>query len=800
MSRGLFFILQSALSICSYTLSRYDLTGAAMASFLQTAQGFFTATATATAPAQTAAAETAALSREIQAEIEAARDETLEYHRTHRPPNTIRNYAPKQKEWKTWCIAKVFPPGGQYLPGDWVDEGKLLLFIKEEVASRSPRKGKRLAEEKKRKAASQGQCQGQPGLKRARSAAGPSAQSVSHLIVEGEDDDEQSDLVLMYNSVRVYVSAIKELWSFQTSQGLHNAPQPYRVALKALEMSIIRGEHTRRREEFTDRGISTFRDGYVASQIPDLHRQVWGEGLGRGTAEQALRTQVDFLLGNSMLLRLSNRLPLELADLFLMPLPKEGPSGDGWCMVAVMDQGKTNQHGRLEYGAVLRHRNYQSCLIGALAAYFFWRWHLSGEPFPCFRRSQDWYNTKVLKRDNPNLDKKLSDSTANSWTRRLYTLSGIQGSKVSHMPRSSGARIAEANNVPEAQIRRGGRWNSDQMTGCYLTDLPRQFMRGAADFEPDYASSYFVPRETIKPPSSLRRQVWPQLDRWRQAHLNLPGATDVVEPNLAAGGFLELLDKLRDVFLQDSVFVRQSHPDHPIFRDSLFATAEYATFATTVNTASDTLRYEDPHLVAIQKAIPSVNERLRVVSSIIQTGQAAQAISLAQVTSSLNQLTSKLDDFLTGSFSLHFTPGRSRILPQGYDPTLGQHRQSPPSPLNLNIGQPLSIDLVQVPSYKLSRQVTTVPDLWREWTLGLAGLPAVAALDAAYGSRWRSPSERQYYSMRKVVIDEIIIIAGSPSNTDGVAAAIEALEQQRVQGKSSLDKLIKQIKERRKGR
>ncbi len=217
------------------------------------------------------------------------------------------------------------------------------------------------------------------------------------------------------------------------------------------------------------------------------------------------------------------------------------------------------------------------------------------------------------------LDQRLSDSTVSSWTRRLYTLSGIQGSKVTHMPRSSGARIAEANNVPEAQIRRGGRWNSDQMTGCYLTDLPRQFMRGMADFEPDYASNYFVPRETIKPLPSLRRRMWPQLNRWREAHLDLPGASEAVDPNLAAGGFLELLDKLRDVFLQDSVFIRRSYPHHPIFWDALFATAEYATFATAVEAAVDTLCHKDPHLVAITKAIPSVNERLRSLTSVIQT-------------------------------------------------------------------------------------------------------------------------------------------------------------------------------------
>ena len=45
--------------------------------------------------------------------------------------------------------------------------------------------------------------------------------------------------------------------------------------------------------------------------------------------EQLLRTQLDFLLGNIMLLLLSNRLLIELADLFIISLPKEGTQGDG---------------------------------------------------------------------------------------------------------------------------------------------------------------------------------------------------------------------------------------------------------------------------------------------------------------------------------------------------------------------------------------------------------------------------------------------------------------------------------------
>ena len=118
----------------------------------RTARDLLTPLVPATPPTAPVVAPVPPLTQELQARIQAARDETLEYHRTHRPPNTARNYAPKQKEWKAWCAAQGFPPGGEYLPGDWVDEGKLLLFIKEEVAVRAPRQGTRLVQERKRKA------------------------------------------------------------------------------------------------------------------------------------------------------------------------------------------------------------------------------------------------------------------------------------------------------------------------------------------------------------------------------------------------------------------------------------------------------------------------------------------------------------------------------------------------------------------------------------------------------------------------------------------------------------------------
>jgi hypothetical protein len=75
-------------------------------------------------------------------------------------------------------------------------------------------------------------------------------------------------------------------------------------------------------------------------------------------------------------------------------------------------------------------------------------------------------------------------------------------------------------------------------------------MRGIPDFDPEWASSYFLPRETIQPPPLLLSRIWPDIDRWQAAHLERPDALEWVGPNLAPGGFLELLQRLRSVFLQ----------------------------------------------------------------------------------------------------------------------------------------------------------------------------------------------------------------------------------------------------------
>lgn len=221
-----------------------------------------------------------------------------------------------------------------------------------------------------------------------------------------------------------------------------------------MKKSILAVVWARKRTEYSDRLEGTIKDTYTKAQLPQHHEAVWRDD--SGDISCLLRTQVDFLFGNHMLLRQSNRRPMELPDCFRLELPNEGQKSrefPTYALVVVMNQGKTNQHGRMEYGAALRHRDVRCCLVSAMAFYFFWRWQVErAEPFPTFQRSEDWYDIKVLRRSAKEATKELSAQTANSWTSRLYAACGIRTSKISHAPRVAAAQNADMDGVSEGQV------------------------------------------------------------------------------------------------------------------------------------------------------------------------------------------------------------------------------------------------------------------------------------------------------------------------------------------------------------
>jgi hypothetical protein len=181
-------------------------------------------------------------------------------------------------------------------------------------------------------------------------------------------------------------------------------------------------------------------------------------------------------------------------------------------MVMTMDNGKMNQQGLLEYGPVMRQRNPLLCTMAHTAFYLFYRWNIAGEARPCFRRRQQWYGLHLVKGEHA--AKKMSCDTQLDWINKMFVGANVTSLKKTHAGRSQGAKHAELNGVNEGQIRRAGRWNSDALTNCHLTHLPRKFLRSMADFNPSMQGNFYLPRARVLPPRRLEQAIWPFVDEW----------------------------------------------------------------------------------------------------------------------------------------------------------------------------------------------------------------------------------------------------------------------------------------------
>ena len=257
-------------------------------------------------------------------------------------------------------------------------------------------------------------------------------------------------------------------------------------------------------------------------------------------------------------------------------------------MVMSMTQGKQNQHGKVEYMGCMRNADPILCPLSAIAFYFFNRWGKDGaESFPSFRQPEDYYNLYTFPGSIKVPQRPLSYHTQFEWNKKMFQGVGIYSKEKTHSARKQSVRHAELSGVKETQIRRAGRWNTDAMTGAYLSYLPRAFMRSIAGF-PKEGKGYFLPRAQEVPEEALCSKIWPETDVWlKRMETYHPDRTDneVVRLDLAGSGFLRLLRALRVILLQDSVILPKQFPLHPLWKDSLFGCEEYQRFAVRVESS-----------------------------------------------------------------------------------------------------------------------------------------------------------------------------------------------------------------------
>jgi hypothetical protein len=529
-----------------------------------------------------------------------------------------------------------------------------------------------------------------------------------------------------------------------------------------------------------------------------------------------------------MLTRGGDRRAAEISDLFTFEFKGEGPTRY-MPLIFTTRAGKQNQHGRLETIGALRNRKPLTCMLGGLAFYLLYRWDLTDEPFPDFSRRAAWYNIRLIKGSTGDREAAFSYNSQREWVAKAFGYIGIASQKKTHIGRGSGAKMVELKGVSEEQIRRARRWNQEQMVGCYLNSLPREFMRSMAG-HPSQIGCFEVRRAGITPPDELLSVIWPGLDAWKGRFGPLPDQIN----DLAATGAVNLLLYLREVILQDSVALRRLFPGHPIWYHPVFQHPAYTAFARKVEAR---MREEEgpSRLSLLDQAMPLVADHLKAIDarneqqagelkallSRVAESQQAQAVQLQFLTS--GNLTFRLEAAppmaampLPLPLPLPAPAGLLALPPPAAPATESSRYTSaqasvvstpsrmasplPPPPLpdyKPGSGSGSGSDL-QLPVYRMSRAVRTVRALWQEWTTGLDGGPSVAALDLRWGSRWRAgrQNELQWYSLRLEVIKEIKRIAQAQRISEQAAMWQVNLQQEQMQ--CSLDQLCKRLRAGRK--
>lgn len=303
-------------------------------------------------------------------DLQHAVQQVVSTYRAARPANTIKNYENKQVEFEKWCSTRGF------VDGSVVTEGKILLYLNEVVAPRGSGKI-------------------QDGV-------------VLPLSAEG---------------LQGYVKPLIDLYNTQQSLGMNNNPHPRGDAVRGYLQSHQRQRAKRKRAEYHDRGEGTVNDTYNSDEHKKMARYFMGEADGRG-----LRDRLDYLLGHALIARGETTRKLQLPDLFTKEMKNEGPT-TCLAVMAIMDQGKVNQFGRIDYGGCIRHRDVEVCPVGALAMYLFWRYHVVGEVFPRTADRKTWYNTHLI--DGKDASIEIHYATQYDGMKRAMRACGVVSKKVS---------------------------------------------------------------------------------------------------------------------------------------------------------------------------------------------------------------------------------------------------------------------------------------------------------------------------------------------------------------------------------
>ena len=134
------------------------------------------------------------------------------------------------------------------------------------------------------------------------------------------------------------------------------------------------------------------------------------------------------------------------------------------------------------------------------------------------------------------------------------------------------------------------------MDKCYARSLPIDAMRTMAGFHPVHRN-YRIPRD-VEVPLGLTQQVFSSVDAMIEEENTNPNS----ERNYAKVQFLQVLQYMRKLILQDSCLLQNEFPEHPLWKHPVFQHEAYNEWKQSVCDASASAG-EEP-VLSLEERLP----------------------------------------------------------------------------------------------------------------------------------------------------------------------------------------------------
>ena len=335
--------------------------------------------------------------------------------------------------------------------------------------------------------------------------------------------------------------------------------------------------------------------------------------------------------------------------------------------------------------------------------------------------------------------------------------------------------------VPDAQMRRLGRWDHSRMTQHYSTGLPRQGARMLAGHGPEPGKSlfrfihlvtyrignYYLERECLSPTDELQKLIFPLIEATDATNeKNGPDLQDIAQRS-----FMELLRWFRVIILQDAVFLRDKFSSSPLWNHDIFKHPLFEEFATRLKV--EARHGDEPRMVSISRVIPHVahvlQEQYRAVQTTLNIHHQSNEIRFSNIDSKIQQSINEVEPLrqLLAALNDKGLEVRTHIRVS----EMGEGAAAVTQPFQLTSATDRSVPATadqsiivpSVPQYRMQPWVQTVVQLWEEYDRGIAPAvgqprgPSIRVLDEKHGSAWRRlPVDKKAYSRRRHIWLEII--------------------------------------------